>query len=170
MGFAVNGCNDPKTYPPTTYSYKGYSRHDVDQVFLDHDGFRTIYDDEEGFVHQNKYSTTSGLNQDEIKAIEKLVPEGDRKKIKMDIQHLSKPASRVVIIKDLPYSTPGFCQELEFEGNGYSFNGVKFQYAFGVVEIHLPKDQNLSPGNETYGGRQNKPYIPPTNTPMHEVR
>ena|SRR3989338_4153012 len=145
-----SGCSD-------TYRYKGYSRHDVDQVFRDHNGYRTCYDDEQGIVHEKKYLDRyawdwRSRNNWELylKEMLPLIPEADKNNFKADFQE------PVVVIKDLSPETAGFAHVLKFQRDG--------MYPLEIAEIHLPKDQNLSPGNEMYGGKQK------TYNPMHEVK
>ena len=149
------GC-EPKFISKDEF-YEGYSRHDVDQVFRDDRGYRVYYDDGEGIVQELKYSRFFEVQERSIyeENLLKQVPEEDRKKLKVNL----KPNHpHVVIIKDLPNQTQGFAHVLSFatrynfdDGEHYPWN----YYTFHHAEIHLPKDQNLSPGNEVYGGNYN---------------
>ena len=162
----ISGCFPS---PEMTYDYKGYSRHDVDQLFRDDHGYRIYYDDEQGIVHEQIYpeiwhGPLFGTLHEE--SILPLVPEIDRERFKVPL----KPGGHFFIVKDLPYGAQGFASILRF-GIRANYDAIRDGVMDGEgyysetthVEVHLPKDQNLF-CNQIYDGKQK------TYNPMHELK
>ncbi len=135
----MTGCKRPEDC--TLLQTMSLEKHDVDQVFRDHDGYRVIFDDKEGMVHERKYFTNFYCSKNAV--------------VDLELNNMRKYPScsqPVTIFKDLPQGTQGYAHVL-------SVRGVMQEYqstcdARGTfVEIHLPKDARLSPGNETHGGK-----------------
>ncbi len=147
--------------------YEGFDSHPVDQVFRDHHGFRLLYTNENGFLVEKQYLnelTSSTLHRD-IQNI----PEDVRKKFKVSIGAIlarQDDVSLISIIKDLDNNERGFANVLHY--------GKKNKTIFGVhdmtnnkssyVEVHLPRNYNVSPGNEVFGGKHS------IKAEMHEVK
>jgi len=141
---ACSSCFSPK---PDT-KYVEYYQHDVDQVFRDHDGWRLYYDDEEGVVHEVKYKEETRYGRCDYGELPKDIPPFAAQKFQF-ISTETDYGDR--IIKDLQPGTQGYAYVLKYEDYFMDIGWTSCEVTH--VEIHLPKDASLSPGNETWGGK-----------------
>lgn len=138
-----------RTIKPTQHWLE---RHDVDQVFRDHNGYRVYFTEAEGRVIEKKYFSdgeASRMNYSNI-------PFPEFKDLRF--KGLQERTDHVKIYKDA--DGKGYAEVLHYKGD-WSHNGNDHLY---YVEIHLPQDAKLSPGNESYGGKFR------TNTPLTEIK
>ncbi len=156
FGLSATGCGVKQAdfVKPTSYYYE---RHDVDQVFRDHNGYRLIWDDSTGLVHERQYDS-------EHYYLNLKTPYPDS--LDVEFKFLKDRIDKIVIIKDLNSKAQGYAQAVhyyipkEYFPSGINGEQVPLYY----VEVHIPKDQGLSPGNEAYGGKFQ------TNSPIHEIK
>ncbi|MDO8508490.1 MAG: hypothetical protein Q7S27_02280 [Nanoarchaeota archaeon] len=149
-GSLLNGCDR------THNEYLGFESHPVDQVFRDHDGFRLIYSDGEDILRENKYLSTLLNSDNRLGVLLENMPDEVRKKFKYDAPQEQQnyepyfhcPPS-ILIIKDLKEGERGFANTVRYS---YVREGSDdFERAY--TEVHLPRNQNISPGNEVFGGK-----------------
>ena len=145
----MNGCKRDHC------EYISFIWYPVDQVFRDHNGFRLIYTDPEGLVIEKKYKEEDYPHKD-IENIEE-VPEDVAKKFRYLDSRVKEGSS---IIKDLKEGEKGFANVLLFNKIRFTENDRKSAY----VEVHIPINKDISPGNEVYGGKYR------IENPLHEVK
>jgi len=133
------------------FGYSGFDkveRYPVEQVFRDHSGYRIMYTDGKGLVHEEKFYSWQREELPELPASEagkfQYYTEGEREE------------ESVRVIKDLEEGARGYAEVVRYSVHGFSIdNGIKSTH----VEIHLPKDQQISPGIDRTGGKY--PQYPP---------
>jgi len=119
-----------------------YTRHPVDQVFEDHNGYRVNYADANTKVTKIKYF----FDDERWMFDEAINPDQSIRSQFRDLQTLLSSCKRgAVIYKDLKETERGYA-------NVFSYT-TESRECYHLVEIHIPKTQGLSPGNETYGGK-----------------
>jgi hypothetical protein len=142
---------------PVTYQIE---RHDVDQVFRDHDGYRVYYDNEDGEVTEKKYYEDGEESRNRTAVPHPWIKEADQfKAIDKDDKHIR-------IFRDLETRTQGYADVVKYRVDTYNKHGLHVDESSSLyyVEIHLPEDQDLEPGNETHGGKHK------THEPMSEMK
>jgi hypothetical protein len=118
-----------------------YVSHPVDQVFRDHNGYRVFFSDNNQEYVEIKYYPGPGELEEALK-----IPENIARNF-TDPHSLAR-YRQVKIFRDLEPKSRGIAHILKFRsviGDEYS-----------NVEIHMPKDSDISPGNETYGPPRHK--------------
>ena len=149
--------------------FQSYDSHPVDQVFRDHDGFRLIYTDGEGILRENKYFSTLINLDNGLKVFVENMPEEIGKKFKYnaplefrEVYEESRPEFHqpFLIIKDLKEGERGFANTIKHKYVRRKFIDLERSY----IEVHLPRNQNISPGNEVFGGKFK------VESEMHEVK
>ncbi len=133
---------------PKTFTIKHKS---IDQVFRDHNGYRFLYTDEKGIVHEEKFYEGAGA-----KPI--LPPESHLYPHSGNPFHYLSLNRSVVIIKDLPEDQKPYADILH-----YTMEGCRFKLAH--AEVHLRKHQNLTAGSDSYIEAKIRKY-----EPMQEIR
>lgn len=156
----VGGCGEREHN-----EYIGFESHPVDQVFRDHDGFRLIYTDEEGILRENRYSSIL-LNPDYRREVHlENIPDEVRKKFRYNASLGLEEGYReychpTCIIKDLKEGERGFANTIRYK----FIRARDYDLEKSYTEVHLPKNQNISPGNEVFGGKFR------VKAEMHEVK
>ena len=139
-------------YPDHT-TYK-HSVHRVEQVFRDHNGYRTFRTDENGRVHEQKYFTPTATSPQRLS--EDVNPPKEIVSEFRNLEAIDQYQRNAIVYRDLSRDQVGYATVLDFQ----TLVGTKGQ----LVEIHLPEYQGIEPGNETWGGKYKK------HSPMSEVR
>jgi hypothetical protein len=149
LGLSAIGCTKEKpiAIKPTRYYYE---QHDVDQIFRDHNGYRLIWDDSNEAVNERKYLCSGGGG-----------PFPDS--LDWKFRALNEHKSHVVIFRDLEQGKQGYAEVVNYwityPDSSYTLwekFAVHREYRkrgegwFHYVEIHLPKNQQLLPGEEVY--------------------
>jgi hypothetical protein len=124
------------------YKFSHTERHPVDQVFRDHNGYRVRWTSANGVDVEVKYLSSRRTRQ-----IQEIPPEI----LSRFTQTNGIVDEGVKIIRDLD-DERGFAQVLHYDGMRRIGQDFKETYA----EIHLPKSQRVSPGNEVWGGKNKK--------------
>lgn len=160
----VGGCKTDRDHN----EYLGFESHPVDQVFIDHDGFRLLYTDKDEVLIEKRYfSSLFDPKNVERKSVEN-APEESIESIKkfsysppFTNTNVSKWSWRnLLIIKDLKEGERGFVLNLKYNMVRNANENVETAY----TEVHLPRNQNISPGNEVFGGKLR------VEAEMHEVK
>ena len=157
----VGGCKTDRDHN----EYLGFDSHPVDQVFRDHTGFRLLYTDEDGVLIEKMYfSRLFDPKNVERKPVESAPEEYIRRfsySPPFTNDNVDKWSWRnLLIIKDLKEGERGFILNLKYNMVRSAKDNVETVY----TEVHLPKNQNISPGNEVFGGKLR------IEAEMHEVK
>ncbi len=155
VGF-LNGCDGDRDHN----EFLSYDSHPVDQVFRDQCGFRLIYTDGEGILRENKYSSTLINLDNGLKVFVENMPEEIGKKFKynapLEFKEVYEKIYRnnefpqpFLIIKDLKEGERGFANTIKHIYVRQKLIDLERSY----TEVHLPRNQNISPGNEVFGGK-----------------
>ena len=136
------GKNAPRAVKPISYKIE---KHDVDQVFRDHNGYRVYWDNEDGEVIEKKYYQGGAKNWSHVP---NPIIEGEHEFIAAEDDE-----KQIRIYRDLEAKTQGYANVIHYTINAYNKYGshIDEDNPLYYVEIHLPEDGKLSPGNETYG-------------------
>jgi hypothetical protein len=152
-----NNRNDAKAFAaPTAYTIE---THDVDQVFRDHNAYRTYHDNEDGKVIEKIYFDQGNKRNSHYSVpLPKLSLE--------DFKELGIEGKPIRVFKDLEPGEQGYANVMHYTLNSGAECGCWLDEddPLYYVEIHLPKDQGLEPGNETYGGKSQ------THSQMSEIK
>jgi len=146
--FSIIGCDNGDN------EYRNYREHPVDQLFRDHNGIRVYYVDERGVYVEKRYG--EGFYRARTLA-----------NVPLEIQENFQPISRSdvergwTIFKDLEVGERGYAHVIFYE---YMVPGDSNRYTT-YVEIHLPEDQGISPGNEQFGTLKHRKF-----QPMSEIK
>ncbi|MBT3297448.1 hypothetical protein HN385_00835 [archaeon] len=125
---------------PENYSYNHYP---VNQVFRDHDGYRIIFDDENGRVQEIEFQDNNHITYHHWGYIYPNVPEDNH------FSDLSNLEGYIKIFHDLEIEEEGYADAIIYKLPQSVLDGVQRDYNY--VEIHLPLDQELNPGLERWG-------------------
>ncbi len=157
----LNGCDR------THNKYLKFESHPVDQVFRDHNGFRLLYTDENSVLIERKYEGPLSYPNDRVIGTGDLegAPEDITKKFKYffigrDYDLVGRGNCFITIVKDLENNERGFASSLTYELVKEMESNKELTY----TEVHLPKDREISPGNESFGGRLQ------LESPIHKVK
>ncbi len=152
-----------------------YVKHDVDQVFRDHNGYRIYYDDENHIVQERIYCEAQYYKENEMYWPK--LPLDIPATVKSNFRYLNVTTPGVIIIKDLNAGEQGYANVLLFKE---SYNGYDFKDGCGRlgnhVEIHLPASQELNAGIDKIEGqpRLMSPKVvgrgEPEYPPMKEIK
>ncbi len=161
----ICGCDGDRNHN----EFLSYDSHPTDQVFRDHDGFRLIYTDGEGILRENKYFSALINLDNGLKVFVENMPEEIGKRFKYNtplefsIVYEESPIELpqpFLIIKDLKEGERGFANTIKHKYVRQNLIDLERSY----TELHLPKNQNISPGNEVFGGKFK------VESEMHEVK
>ncbi len=140
--------------------YGGFKQHPVEQVFRDYYGYRTYYTDESAVLQENIYSQYTCFGKE-------FFPQDTPLGIKSQFKYLNSKGistdDAVKVIKDLNNGERGYALILQYRCEGMNKQSYLPDPA-SFVEIHLPRDAQLSPGYSTTGGKN------PTFPPMGEIK
>ena len=122
--------------------YESFESHPVDQVFRNYDGVSLFYSDAKGLVHEMIYSGS-------LKEIESIIEEVPQE-ISGKFKYLEgKAKNGPYIIKDLAERERGYANILVYDYIRASNVDIRKT----CIEVHLPRNQNISLGNEVFGGK-----------------
>ena len=126
----LTGCS------PTIDTNVRMSKFEIDQVVRDHDGVRIIYTDSQDFVHESKLYDKRSKNGNQIPfSSDALIPAHLRSFVKT---YVAESEDGYGILRTLSADKKPEVVQVEFS------NGAKY------YEIHLPKQELLTPGSESY--------------------
>ncbi len=141
----------------TKSTYVSQEKLTVEQIFRDHDGYRIYFTDQYRVLQERKYFINPCYG---MSLIPKDLPTTHEFKfIKADKN--GKDENPILIIKDLEPGMKGYANILNYSAEDFRISNVQ---DCTHVEIHLPANQKLSPGNDCTGGRF------PEYPPMHEIK
>ena len=126
-------------------------QHPADQVFRDHNGYRVLYTDESGLVREARYWDKGAEPCPDIT-------------LPMSMRGPCEPGQNLKVFKDLQPEERGFATSVQYRARGFALGSFWFDGVHAYTEIHLPNDEELSPGNETWGGKHKK------HAPMLELK
>ncbi|MDI6721574.1 MAG: hypothetical protein QMD85_04230 [Candidatus Aenigmarchaeota archaeon] len=124
-------------------------RHDADQVFRDHNGYRVYFDNESGEVIEKRYyedGEKDWINYPLDNVPFPRIRESDR------FKGLKSGDKHVKIYRDLPEGEEGYADAVHYNVPSMNHNFREHE-RLHYVEIHLPVSQKLSPGTELWGGK-----------------
>ncbi|MEK6846204.1 MAG: hypothetical protein AABY26_05565 [Nanoarchaeota archaeon] len=121
-------------------------KQNIDQVFRDHNGYRLYWHDKDGLVKEEKFDA-----HDNFKVAVPLIPEINQFKSTQSKEHF-------VIFKDIPNNEQPYAQILIYQLPKCTRNTF-------YVDVHLPANQSLAPGIDSY--ISGKAII---DEPMHEIK
>lgn len=127
-----------------TLNYK-IEKHDVDQIFRDHNGYRIFFDDEKDEVQEKKYFEDGEGNywrRDDIPS--PVIPEQE---LSQFVGLGFEDKKHIRIFRDLSPGAQGYANVIHYSTSKGDFGPLYY------VEMHIPKNENLSAGNEVYGGK-----------------
>ncbi len=147
-----------------------FKKYDVEQVFRDHNGYRIYHKTDDGRLIEEKYFEFGfqSLHYDDPKSSDFYK---EMHEYKSEFKSLSNTFSDgcVQVYKDLKPGEKAYALVLETKVHRSSFdysltpNG-SIEDKMYYVEVHMPENNNISPGNETWGGKYK------TTSPMGEIR
>jgi len=144
-------------------------RYNIEQVFRDHDGYRVYHKDNDGRLVEEKYYSSRWRDRQNPLEYYRSMPEHKKDFKSLNIEAELHDGRLVQVYKDLKAGEEPYVMVLETWTNCSAWDGelnpngsqpVLLQYA----EIHLPQDENISAGNEVYGGKYK------TTSPMGEIK
>ena len=134
----ITGCKKaPEAVVPSRYHI---TEHPADQVFRDHKGYRIYFTNGNEEIIEKKYMEPPSYHHPEDFPFPIIEETNKFKSFKPKLK------KSIRIFKDLPLRERGKTIILK-----YSL--PKIEDSFEYIEIHLPRNAQLSPGNEVYGGK-----------------
>jgi hypothetical protein len=156
------GKNAKTFVTPVSYTIE---KHDVDQVFRDHNKYRLYFDNEQEEIIEKMYMD-KGITSDSHHGIPfPIIDESEM------FRGLEAGGKHVKIFRDLEKGAQGYTNVIHYKVNAHAKCGHWFDKddPLYYVEIHLPAGQKIAPGEdrwETGSGKHHKTH----NQPIEEVR
>ncbi len=147
---ALLGCSEPEL------CFEGFEQHPVDQVFRDFRGYRVYFTDSRGVYLEKDYPEPwIGVGVSYYPP--DVPPEIKEKFVYLTHENVDSVAT---IIKDLEPFQRGYANVLHYTAEKWDIHPAPQ----ASLEIHLPKNEQLSPGYSCTGGKN------PTYPPMGEIK